>query len=129
MEGFYLGEMSWKDVDPSGHTFDLDRIRQVAEKHTVALPDEDALQSVEFDLHHALLAEFGYWIQGWRWTARDTGGPVRAWQDAHSLLYDEEETSNEPAANRVASALRQHFFDQPPPPTHGALGSGSAIPR
>jgi len=60
MEGFYLGEMSWKDVDPSGPTFDLDRIRQVAEKHTVALTDEDALQSAEFDLHHALLAEFGY---------------------------------------------------------------------
>ena len=103
----YLGEMSWRDVDPAGHTLDLERVRQVAEDHIPANPDEYALNSAEFALHHELLAEFGYWIQGWRWTARDSGGPVRAWQDTRSLLYDENEDSSEPPVARVVRAVEQ----------------------
>ncbi|MCW5868895.1 MAG: Fic family protein [Candidatus Eremiobacteraeota bacterium] len=103
----YLGEMSWADVDPSGHTMDLGRVRQVADAHIPANPDEYALRSAEFALHHELLAEFGYWIQGWRWTARDSGGPVRAWQDGHSLLYDENEDASEPPAFRVVRAVEE----------------------
>ena len=103
----HLSKMSWSDVDPFGHTLDLERVRQVAEAHIPAKPDEYALNSAEFALHHELLAEFGYWIQGWRWTARDRGGPVRAWQDAYSLLYDEDEDPSEPPVFRVVRAVEQ----------------------
>jgi hypothetical protein len=103
----YLSEMSWSDVDPSGHTLDLERVRQVADAHIPAKPDEYALRSAEFALHHELLAEFGYWIQGWRWTARDSGGPVRAWQCSYSLLYDEAEDASEPPVFRVVRAVEQ----------------------
>lgn len=91
-----LSDMAWADVAPAGHTLELEAVRRLAEAILPGQLDESGLRRLELNLHHELLAEFGYWIQGWRWTACD-GGPVQA-----SLLDDHADTPVERVVRAVA---------------------------
>lgn len=124
MDSFH--SWSWKEVDPSGHTFDLGAVESVIAPLLPAILDEDTeheeLVRIETLVQCELMAHFGAWIQGWRWTARDWGGPVQAWNDCHSLIYDEDDEVAPPLPRLLRAAqqwqeflvdVADHMVDEP----------------
>jgi len=81
--------LAWSDVDPATHPFDPERAQPIIE-HVLA--GRNLLRSVrdelEDDVDRALIAEYGFWAAGFRWSASEPGcgGPVRGWCCAQDSL-------------------------------------------
>lgn len=108
-------ELRWRDVDPRGRTFDVSAARAIAERHVrwavgddlrrrAPLPGRDR-ELVEAAIDRDLLAYYGAWIGGWRWSADEPGcgGPMRAWCCASDSILAREDGAA--TIDRVVAAV------------------------
>ena len=99
--------LRWIDVDPARHPFDPSLAEAIVEARLPAElsrgPEHDKRrQLVEDAIHRALLAAYGPWIGGWRFSA-EGGGFVNSYCCAvHSLGGSRAQT-----AERIVGAVRE----------------------
>ncbi len=83
-------QLPWADVDPAGQRFSIEEVERVvhAALDRRDLRGDTHRRRAEDAIDRALIAEFGWWMAGWRWTASEPGcgGPVSGYCCApHSL--------------------------------------------
>jgi hypothetical protein len=83
-------QLSWFDVEPATHRFSAADVERVARAALTGrnLRGDTNRRGTEDAVDRALMAEFGWWMAGWRWTASEPGcgGPVQGYCCApHSL--------------------------------------------
>jgi hypothetical protein len=101
--------LAWSDVDPTTRRFDPAAARRVATELVTAAVgdpgvDRDALAD---DIDRALLAEYGAWVAGWRWSTSEPGcgGPVRSWCCGRDSLLRADDVDPTASIERVAAAV------------------------
>ncbi|MEV6104465.1 hypothetical protein AB0M28_07055 [Streptomyces sp. NPDC051940] len=120
--------LTWADVDPSRHPFDLDEhaAHRLAVLVVPLLPDASTIDDVSWPLTAVtefLVQRYGQWACGWNWSIGEgdlDGGVVGAWCCAAHTV-----TTPEATAPLVVEALRewrswldelrQRFIDLAPP--------------
>jgi hypothetical protein len=114
---FAIRTLAWSDVDPTTRRFDPAAARRVATELVTAAAagdpralDRDALAD---DIDRALLAEYGAWVAGWRWSTSEPGcgGPVRSWCCGRDSLLRADDVDPTTSIERVTAAVVEwHAF-------------------
>ncbi|MFJ9871317.1 hypothetical protein [Streptomyces sp. NPDC101165] len=133
--------LTWAEVDPSRHPFELDEdaARALAESVAPLLPDAHAVEDNHWrsldPVTEFLVEQYGRWACGWNWSVGEgdtDGGVVGVWCcAAHSV------TTADATAPLVVAALREwrdwleelaERFATLAPPSRSAPSSSSADP-
>src|SRR5260221_11878294 len=77
--------LPWSELDPRTHGFDVVRVRPAIEALVMAAAPRfrrnPPREELEAAIERAIVAEYGAWASGWRWSPSEPGGggPTRGW--------------------------------------------------
>ena len=97
-------ELTWSEVDPQTHAFELDRVRPAIEgvltKHAFSLRRDPLKAMIMPELTSVLVDEYGAWANGWNWSFYLTGA---GW--SHHAMFHRDNATPAVVTDRVMAAL------------------------
>jgi hypothetical protein len=103
--------LPWAELDPRTHAFDVERVRPALEALVAAAAPrfrrKPPREELEAAIGAAIVAEYGPWAAGWRWSPTEPGGggPARGWCCSRDSVFAASDRTPQDTVERALAAL------------------------